>query len=64
MTDTLVYNVPGISCEHCKRAIETELADAGLEASVDVDAKTVTVSGDADAEAVTAGIERAGYEIA
>jgi copper chaperone CopZ len=63
---TRTYLVPGISCDHCKRAIETELAAvAGVEeATVDVAARSVSVTGDASDEAVCAAIEAAGYEVA
>ena len=61
----LVYSVPGISCGHCKTAIEGEVAKVGGVASVavDVDAKTVTVEGSAADEAVRAAIDEAGYDV-
>lgn len=57
--------VPGISCEHCKRAIEGAVAEvAGVErVAVDVAARTVDITGDADPAAVRAAIEGAGYEV-
>jgi copper chaperone CopZ len=60
------YSVPGISCDHCKHAIEGEVgAVAGVESvSVDVAARTVTVVGEAPDEAVRAAIDEAGYEVA
>ena len=60
------YAVPGISCEHCVRAITGELDKvAGVEAvAVDVAAKTVTVQGTASDAAVRAAIDEAGYDIA
>jgi copper chaperone len=60
------YSVPGISCDHCKRAIEGELATLeGVGAvTVDVSARTVRVEGDASDEAVRAAIDEAGYEVA
>lgn len=63
----LTYTVPGISCEHCKRAIETEVSLVTGVDSVDVDiqAKTVTVSGDPlDDAAIVGAIDEAGYEVA
>lgn len=59
------YEVPGISCDHCKRAIEGEVGTvAGVEGvTVDVDAKTVHVAGGDDG-AIRAAIEEAGYEVA
>lgn len=59
------YSVPGISCDHCKTAIEGEVRMvAGVESvSVDVAGKTVTVVGEAPDEAVRAAIDEAGYEV-
>jgi copper chaperone CopZ len=64
-TATRTYSVPGISCDHCKRAIETEVAGVAdvAEVRVDVEAKLVTVVGGDDA-AVRAAIDDAGYDIA
>ena len=64
---TLTYNVPAISCDHCKHAIESEVSQVqGVEAvEVDVQAKTVTVSGDPlDEAAIIGAIDEAGYEVA
>jgi copper chaperone CopZ len=65
MSTTHTYSVPGISCDHCKRAIETEVsAVAAVESvDVDVDAKLVTVVGGDDA-AIRTAIDDAGYDIA
>ncbi len=58
------YSVPGVSCGHCKQAIETELAGVTgvASAEVNVDAKTVTVHGNADNTAIVAAIDEAGYD--
>lgn len=63
---TRTYSVPGISCDHCKHAIEGELAKIeGIAAmEVDVAAKTVRVDGDVDDDALRAAIDEAGYEVA
>lgn len=64
---TLTYSVPGVSCSHCQHAISTEVgALAGVEAvDVDLETKTVTVTGDPlDEQAVLAAIDEAGYEVA
>lgn len=63
---TTTYAVPGISCGHCKTAIEGEVTKvAGVEVvEVDIDAKTVTVSGVADDADVRAAIDEAGYDVA
>jgi copper chaperone len=63
---TRTYAVPGISCDHCKHAIEGEVATvAGVErVEVDVPTKAVRVEGDAPDAAVRAAIDEAGYEVA
>jgi copper chaperone len=64
---TLTYTVPGVSCEHCKHAIEGEVSQVEGVASVEVklDSKTVTVSGEPlDEQAIIAAIDEAGYEVA
>ena len=65
MSDTRTYSVPGISCDHCKHAIEGEVSGvAGVQSVlVDIPNKTVTVDGGDDA-AVRTAIDEAGYEIA
>ncbi len=63
---TRTYSVPGISCGHCKSAIEGELAplDGVESALVDIDAKTVTVIGEITEADVRAAVDEAGYEVA
>jgi copper chaperone len=58
------YTVPGISCGHCKSAIETEVgALDGIDSVVvDIDTKQVAVVGSASDDAVRAAIVEAGYE--
>ena len=60
------YSVPGISCGHCKNAIETEVGgvDGVTLVDVDIDARTVRVLGEPDGDAIAAAIEEAGYEVA
>lgn len=60
------YSVPAISCGHCKSAIEGEVAPlAGVESAVvDIDARTLTVTGDVAEDAVRAAVDEAGYEVA
>ena len=63
---TATYTVPDISCDHCKRAIEGEVSQVQGVASVEVNvqAKTVTVSGEPlDEQAIVAAIDEAGYEV-
>jgi copper chaperone len=66
VSDTRVYDVPDISCGHCKAAIEGAVdgVDGVSAVQVDVDARTVTVAGSASDDAVQAAIVEAGYEVA
>jgi copper ion binding protein len=59
------FSVPGISCGHCKAAIESEVGgvDGVTLVEVDVDARTVRVDGEATDEAIVAAIDEAGYEV-
>ena len=62
----MTYSVPGISCEHCRRAIAADVIQvAGVESvDVDVEAKLVVVRGDAvDDAAIRAAIDEAGYDV-
>jgi copper chaperone len=63
---TRTYSVPGISCDHCKRAIEGEVRTVpGVDGiDVDVAAKTVRVEGSAADAAIRAAIDQAGYAVA
>jgi copper chaperone CopZ len=63
---TRTYSVPGITCDHCQRAIEAELAEVeGLtRVEVDVVQKEVLVEGEASDEAIRSAIDEAGYEVA
>ena len=63
---TRLYSVPGISCGHCKAAIEGEVGQVpGVDAvEVDVEAKTVRVDGSASEELIRAAVDEAGYEVA
>jgi len=65
-TDAIrTYSVPGISCDHCRHAIETEVgAVAGVSSvEVDIDAKLVRVGG-GDDQSIRAAIDDAGYDVA
>lgn len=59
------YSVPGVSCDHCKHAIEGEVRQVPgvLDVTVDVDGKQVAVLG-GDDEAIRAAIDDAGYDVA
>jgi copper chaperone CopZ len=65
MVETMTYTVQGMTCDHCKKAVSSELGQlAGVEAvEVDLETKLVTVTGDRlDDQALRAAIEEAGYE--
>ena len=65
MTEQITYSVPGMSCDHCKRAVGEELSIVSGVESVDVDLETklVAVSGEGlDDAALRAAILEAGYE--
>ena len=67
MTETAIYNVPAIHCEHCAMSIQEEVTEVpGVEAvAVDLESKTVQVTGAGISdELVRAAIEEAGYEAA
>lgn len=64
---TRTYNVPGMHCGHCERAVSGELSAVPGVRSVDVELETklVTVQGeDLDDGALRAAIDEAGYEVA
>ena len=65
MAETMTYSVAGMTCDHCKHAVSSEVGSvagvAGVE--VDLDTKRVTVTGEGlDDQQLRAAIEEAGYE--
>ena len=65
MVETITYDVPGVHCAHCEAAIKQEVG--GVEGvgrvEVDLEAKTVSVSGSAlDDARLRAAIDEAGYD--
>jgi copper chaperone len=67
MSETVIYTVPAIHCEHCAMSIREEVSEVeGVdEVDVDLDSKLVTVSGrEPDDAAVRAAIVEAGYAAA
>ena len=62
---TRTYAVPGVTCGHCKMAIENEVGQVpGVErVEVDVAAKRVDIDGTAEEDAIFAAIAEAGYEV-
>lgn len=60
---TRTFDVPDMSCGHCKMHIEKALASSGLAQgyTVDLGAKTVTVQSEAAPDAIAQVIAKAGY---
>lgn len=62
-----VYTVVGMTCDHCVRSVTQEISRLPGVTAVDVElaSGTVTVTGRsaADADAVTAAVAEAGYEV-
>ena len=66
MPTTRTYDVPTISCGHCKATIESTLGERhDVEVvDVDIDARTVRVSGDISEDDVRSSLDEACYEVA
>jgi copper ion binding protein len=68
MPATATYRVEGMTCGHCVRSVEGELAglDGVLAVGVDLASGDVVVTSarPLDAAAVRAAIDEAGYEVA
>ncbi len=65
IVETITYDVPGVHCAHCEAAIKQEVGGVeGVErVEVDLEAKTVSVSGSAlDDARLRAAIDEAGYD--
>lgn len=64
---TSTYTVTGMTCDHCVKAVKSEVsAVEGVDdVAVDLDSGrvTVTASGSVDDAAIAAAVEEAGYEI-
>lgn len=61
----LRFQVSGMTCGHCVRAVTKAVQSVDPGAAVDIDLGTgqVTVRGAADAAVVTTAIQAAGYEV-
>ncbi len=65
MTESIVLNVQGMTCDHCVNAVRgaLEAVPGVISATVDLDAKKAEVSGEvSDKSALIAAIEEEGYE--
>ena len=67
LVGTTTYQVEGMTCDHCRHAVTTEVsALPGIQAvGVDVEAGTVTVSADrpVDRSDIAAAVDEAGYTL-
>ena len=67
MSTTSTYRVDGMTCDHCVRAVRSEVAEIPgvVDVEVDLAAKSVTLTseGEIDDDAVRAAVESAGYEM-
>jgi copper chaperone CopZ len=63
---TTTIDVEGMSCEHCERTVEEALRDVSgvTDATADREDGRASVKGDADAAALVAAVEDAGYTAA
>ncbi|MBQ2061224.1 MAG: heavy-metal-associated domain-containing protein [Oscillospiraceae bacterium] len=61
MTKTMT--VEGMMCKHCAARVEKALTAIGVTAVVDLAAKTVAVTGEADDAALRRAVEDAGYTV-
>ena len=59
----LKISIPDMSCEHCRKTLETLLSRMKGVAScdVDLDLKTIVIEGDAEWKEIEAAIQDAGY---
>lgn len=63
---TRMYNVEGMTCQHCVNAVSGEVGHVPgvTDVAVDLDGGTVTVTGEGvDDDAVRAAVDEAGYRV-
>jgi copper chaperone CopZ len=62
---TSTYTVSGMTCGHCVSSVTEEVSEVPgvTDVQVDLDSGRLTVTGDADAAAVEAAVQEAGYEV-
>ncbi|WP_027014301.1 heavy-metal-associated domain-containing protein [Comamonas composti] len=61
-----VFNVQGMTCGHCERAVTQALQSVDAQAQVEIDrgANRVEVQSSASREALSAAIAEEGYQVA
>jgi len=59
-------NITGMTCDHCQRAVKgaLESVEGVQSATVNLNAGTAQVEGDADLNALIAAVEEEGYQAA
>jgi copper chaperone len=65
--ESVTFHVPGMTCGHCRSAVETEVRKViGVESvDVDLDSKHVRIVGAGlDRAVLVAAIDEAGYDVA
>jgi copper chaperone len=62
---TRTYQVPDISCGHCRDSIESTLTevDGVTRVEVDIDSREVHVEGSVDDETVVGALDEIGYAV-
>jgi copper chaperone len=63
---TVTLQVEGMSCNHCVKAVEGAVQEAGAAGQVDLQAKTVEITYDEtklSVEAIKEAIEEQGYDV-
>ncbi len=67
MMSNVTLNVSGMSCNHCVKAVEEAVKNAGASGQVDLQAGTVAVEYDeqkVNVDQIKAAIEDQGYDVA
>jgi copper chaperone CopZ len=66
MSDDRTFNVTGMTCGHCSKAVTDEVLQVeGVRAvDVDLDSGVLTVRGEADDDAIRKAVDEAGYAVA
>jgi copper chaperone CopZ len=61
----MIFNVPDISCQHCKMRINKSLATVkGIQkVDIDVDKKIVDITGNFNKDDAIRAIEESGYKV-
>lgn len=63
---TATYTVTGMTCAHCVSSVTEEVGELPgvTDVAVELESGKLTVTGDADVDAVRGAVEEAGYQLA